>query len=121
MPANLVKGDDADAVATYVACVAGLQPAKAEAAGCGPPAGQGGGGASDPKSLFTSNCASCHTLAVAGATGTIGPNLDESDISQAAAIKQITEGGGGMPAFGDQLQRDQIDALATYIVENRGK
>jgi cytochrome c551/c552 len=36
----------------------------------------GGGNAAAGKALFASNgCGSCHTLAVAGATGTIGPDL----------------------------------------------
>ncbi|HEX6388877.1 MAG TPA: cytochrome c oxidase subunit II, partial [Solirubrobacteraceae bacterium] len=44
--------------------------------------GDEGGGETDGKTLFTeaaqpTNCASCHTLADAGATGTTGPNLDE--------------------------------------------
>ena len=30
------------------------------------------------KVIFETNCASCHTLSDAGATGTIGPNLDEA-------------------------------------------
>ena len=29
------------------------------------------------KEVFAANCVSCHTLADAGATGTVGPNLDE--------------------------------------------
>src|SRR3954454_2702740 len=43
------------------------------------PAG-GGGGAPDGKTIFTgdANCGSCHTLADAGAKGTVGPNLDEA-------------------------------------------
>ena len=31
----------------------------------------------DGKKIFSANCASCHTLKAAGATGTIGPNLDQ--------------------------------------------
>ena len=38
-----------------------------------PPAQQG----TDGKSIFSANCASCHTLKAAAATGTIGPNLDQ--------------------------------------------
>ena len=30
------------------------------------------------KTLFKSTCGSCHTLAAAGTTGTIGPNLDNA-------------------------------------------
>jgi mono/diheme cytochrome c family protein len=124
MPANLVKGDDLDAVATYVACAAGESPSRAQADGCGTPAGAGGGGGggTDPKALFSSaGCSGCHTLKAAGSTGTIGPNLDQSTISLAGAIKQINNGGGPMPAFKDKLKPDQIDALAKFIIENRGK
>ena len=32
----------------------------------------------DGSSIFAANCGSCHTLADAGTTGTVGPNLDES-------------------------------------------
>jgi cytochrome c oxidase subunit 2 len=39
----------------------------------------GGASAAAGKALFTGSagCASCHTLAAAGATGTVGPNLDQ--------------------------------------------
>src|SRR5689334_11452752 len=30
------------------------------------------------KKLFATNCASCHTLAHANSTGTVGPNLDDA-------------------------------------------
>jgi cytochrome c551/c552 len=45
-----------------------------------------GGNAAAGKSVFTSNgCASCHTFTPAGATGTIGPNLDTAPASDAKA------------------------------------
>lgn len=108
MPANLVTGQDAADVATYVASVAG-KPVEEGAAEAAPP--------SDPKQLFTQSCGSCHVLADAGTSGTIGPNLDQSKPGLDRAIDQITNGGGGMPAFGDQLSEDQIRALAEYVVE----
>jgi mono/diheme cytochrome c family protein len=84
-------------------------------------AGAGGGqGATSGQAIFSQSCASCHTLAAADATGTIGPNLDQSQIALDAAITQIIEGGGGMPPFGDTLNDQQIRAVARYIVENRG-
>ena len=46
-----------------------------------------------------SECASCHTLKAAGATGTIGPNLDQLKPSQAVVEHQVEVGGGVMPAF----------------------
>ena len=107
MPRNLVKGDAANDVAAYVAAVAANPAAKISL-----PAGAGG---NDPKLLFESNCGSCHTLSDAGTTGKIGPNLDQLKPSEAAAEKQITNGGGGMPPFKRQLTPEQIKALAAYV------
>ena len=103
------------AIASYVASVAANEEAIAQAGG-----GAGGGSADDPEGLFAANCASCHTLAAAGSSGTIGPNLDESSMDMAAIAEQIRNGGGGMPAFEGQLTDEQIDALAAWVAENRG-
>jgi outer membrane protein assembly factor BamB/cytochrome c5 len=81
------------------------------AAGSKPGAGGTGNGAS----LFTQNCASCHTLTAAHAKGTVGPNLDQLKPSKAVVVRQVTNGGGGMPAFGGRLSATQIDALAVYV------
>ena len=108
MPEDLVEGAEADAVAAYVATVAADPEAEVAL-----PAGAGG---DDPKLLFQSNCGSCHVLADAGTSGTIGPNLDQLKPSLQAAITQITNGGGGMPPFKGQLTQAQIRALAQYIV-----
>lgn len=51
------------------------------ASGCGSGVGtavSGKGDAAHGKQLFVANCASCHTLAEAKASGKIGPNLDEA-------------------------------------------
>ena len=48
----------------------------AEAGGEGAADSSSGSGPVDAKAVFTQNCSSCHTLAAAGATGTVGPNLD---------------------------------------------
>ena len=40
-------------------------------------------------SVFNSTCASCHTLAAAGSTGTVGPNLDQLKPSDALVVKQV--------------------------------
>jgi cbb3-type cytochrome c oxidase subunit III len=111
MPANLVNGQDAWDVAAYVAAVAG-KPVEGGGGEAAPPA--------EPKQLFTQTCGSCHTLADAGTTGNIGPNLDDRKPTLDRAIAQITNGGGGMPAFGDQLSEAQIKALAEYVVKVTG-
>ena len=109
MPEDLLNDADADAVALYVSVVAGNPDASI---GGGPSAG-----GDDPKSMFTSNCGSCHTLEKAGTSGTVGPNLDEAQPAFEEAVRQIRNGGGGMPAFGDQLTDEQIRALARYVSE----
>ena len=111
-PQGCVDDPDAaaDSIATYVAAVAGLPVAE----------GGGGGGGTDGKSIFTSNCGSCHTLGAAGTSGTIGPNLDESKPSRALAVDRVTNGMGAMPAFKGQLSAQQIQAVAKYVAENAG-
>jgi mono/diheme cytochrome c family protein len=91
------------------------------------PAEEGGGdGATegDPaagKEVFASaGCGSCHTLSDAGATGTVGPNLDESSVDFAAAQNQITNGGGGMQAYSGTLSEEEIANVAAYVVSARG-
>ena len=111
MPEDLLDDADADAVALYVSLVAANPDASI---GGGPAAG---GGGDDPKSMFTSNCGSCHTLEKAATSGTVGPNLDQAQPTFEAAVRQITNGGGGMPAFGEQLTDEQIRALARYVSE----
>ena len=65
--------------------------------------------------MGTSGCAGCHTLSDAGATGTIGPNLDAAQPSYDLAVERVTNGQGGMPAFGDQLTSEQIADVAAYV------
>ena len=103
-----------EAIASYVASVAANQQAIAQA-------GQQAGNASadDPKALFTSNCAGCHTFTAAGANGTVGPNLDQLSLTADRVAEQIRKGGGGMPPFEGQLTDEQIQALAEFVVENR--
>jgi cbb3-type cytochrome c oxidase subunit III len=111
MPKNLVEGEEADAVAAYVAEVAANPEAKVTL-----PAGAGG---DDPKLLFQSNCGSCHAFADAGTSGTIGPNLDRSNVGLQQAVRQIENGGGGMPAFKGQLSQKQIRTLAQYVTKQQ--
>jgi len=108
---------DMSAIAKYVASVAADERAIAEAKS---QAG-GGGGANDPKTIFTGNCGGCHTLAAAGTSGTVGPNLDAISPPLARVVEQIHKGGGGMPPFEGTLTEAQITALAKWVVANRGK
>jgi cytochrome c6 len=75
----------------------------------------------DGKSIFTANCGSCHTLADAGTTGTVGPNLDDIKPTKEKVATQVTNGGGAMPAFKDSLDEQQIQAVADYVSSAAGK
>ena len=103
--ANYLTEEQLRNVAAYVAAVAGTGAKAAEA---------------DPKAMFAASCGSCHTLADAGTTGTVGPNLDDAKPSLEKAIAQITNGGAVMPPFKGQLSEAQIKALAEYVVQATG-
>jgi outer membrane protein assembly factor BamB/mono/diheme cytochrome c family protein len=82
-----------------------------------PEAGAGGDEAqlTMGKTAFTTNCAGCHTLSEAGTTGSVGPNLDDLMPDFSLVVKQVTNGGGGMPAFGGILTKAEIEAIAKYV------
>lgn len=125
MPADIFEGQDAEDVATYVASVAGLDANGNPFDPANPPKpstpGDGDGG-TDGESIFASaGCGGCHTLAAAGSSGTVGPSLDQAKPSKELAVDRITNGLGGMPSFEGQLSEEQIDAVATFVVENAGK
>ncbi len=109
MPANLVKGADADAVSAYVAEVAGV------------PGKGGGGNLTSGKDIFAANCGSCHTLAAAGTSGTIGPSLDDLKPDFARVQRQVINGGSIMPAFKGKLTAAQITSVAKYVSSVAGK
>jgi len=75
-----------------------------------------GGDAAAGKTVFVSaGCGSCHTLADAGATGTVGPNLDEAKPSEALVVDRVTNGKGVMPPFAGQLSETEIQDVAAYV------
>jgi len=111
MPADLVTGDDVDAVAAYVASVAG-KPGAAQ---------PGGSQATGGKDIFTANCGSCHTLADAGTAGTVGPNLDDAKPPRALVVERVTNGKSPMPSFKGTLTDAQIQAVADYVSSAAGK
>src|SRR3712207_3594249 len=73
------------------------------------------------KQVFTSNCGGCHTLADAGTNGQNAPNLDELKPDKASVQRQVTNGGGGMPAFKDKLSAEQIEQVSTYVSSVAGQ
>jgi cbb3-type cytochrome c oxidase subunit III len=122
MPANIFEGQDAEDVASYVASVAGLDAEGNPIDPSNPPKPAPPGGGTDGKAIFASaGCGGCHTLAAAGASGTVGPNLDDAKPSKELAIDRVTNGQGGMPSFEGQLSEAQIEAVATFVAENAGQ
>ena len=96
----------------------------------------GGGNVAAGKALFASNgCATCHTFAPAGSSGTIGPNLDtapaqdakaDGNMNLAAFVKQsitdpsayIAKGfkDGLMPKNFGSLPASKINDLVAFVL-----
>ena len=112
MPQNLVTGQDAEDVAAYVASVAGSSPASG---------GKSSQLGTNGKAIFSTDCAGCHTLKAAGATGTVGPNLDQLKPADAIVQRQVTNGGAIMPSFKGKLSPAQIAAVAKFVSSSAGK
>lgn len=79
------------------------------------------GDATAGKAVFASaGCGSCHTLSAAGATGAVGPNLDQSKPTTELVVTRATKGQGGMPPFGESLSAQQIADVAAYVTQSTG-
>ena len=73
------------------------------------------------KAIFSkAGCVSCHTLKAAGATGTVGPNLDQVKPDYRLATARITNGKGVMPSFKSQLSAQEISNVAAFVVTSTG-
>ena len=80
------------------------------------------GAAGDPvagKQIFLTvaqpSCSGCHTLSDAGASGSIGPNLDAASPSYDKVVERVTDGQGVMPSFSGSLSEQQIQDVAAYV------
>jgi len=97
MPARLYSGQAAEDVAAYVGKVAAVpghdtgQLAQVGAVSGTTPA--------DGKALFTGigGCGACHTLAAAGTTGTVGPNLSQRLVSDCSTPQSKRIRGATLP------------------------
>jgi mono/diheme cytochrome c family protein len=134
MPAELVKGQDAEDVAAYVGFAAARKGSDEGAL-----ASAGLAQAKTGEQIFTAaGCAGCHQFAPAGSNGTIGPSLDELK-TQAGNIEpgksaeeyvreSLTDPGAflvqgypnAMPAFEGRLTDEQIQALVDYLLQTGG-
>jgi heme/copper-type cytochrome/quinol oxidase subunit 2 len=83
-----------------------------EAAAAGAPNAEAG------EEVFAENCSTCHGATGHGGNG--GPDLTTMPKAkeQAGAEEQVTNGGGGMPAFSGTLSEEEISNVAAYVVED---
>jgi mono/diheme cytochrome c family protein len=145
MPENIAVGKDAADIAAFVSKYAGgpqggkeatqqAQPTNTQQkttpqqttstpqqTTSTPAAGGEEQAAAQGKQIFTSNCAVCHTLSDANASGKVGPNLDDLKPDKQTVQQKVTAGGGGMPSFRGQLQEDEINAVAQYVSSVAGQ
>jgi mono/diheme cytochrome c family protein len=85
---------------------------------------QGGGGeaaAGNPEAgqeVFATNCSICHGSDGHGGNG--GPDLRTMPKAktEAGAIEQVTNGGGGMPPFKGTLSEEEIENVAAYVTQD---
>jgi mono/diheme cytochrome c family protein len=134
MPADLLSGTDLDDVASYIGEVAG----NPKFPGPNLPNLPGA------QVFSQNNCAGCHTMQAAGASGTTGPDLDKvigtvtqtqggkDDLKTAPGIRQaiinpnktIAPGypSGVMPqTFGQSINSQDLDALVQFLIQCHGK
>jgi mono/diheme cytochrome c family protein len=140
MPSMLVKGQGAQDIAAYVAAVAS-EPGQDTGALAAAVAQKVAPTAANGKAIFTGvgGCGSCHTLAAAGTTGTVGPNLNTLKEACATPASQAARGStlqkcietaitdpykyipagyhsGIMPStFSKTLSPSQIQALVAFL------
>lgn len=114
MDPNIVTGQEREDVAAYIASVAGKPVQGGDATG--------GVASTDGKEIFASaGCVACHTLKDAGASGQVGPNLDQAKPAKALVVDRVTSGQGAMPSFKGKLNDAQIQAVADYVSSAAGK
>lgn len=70
--------------------------------------------------FLTEPCGSCHTLADAGTTGSVGPNLDSSPPPYELVVDRVTNGRAAMPSFAGRLSDEQIADVAAYVSSAAG-
>jgi cytochrome c6 len=79
------------------------------------PAVEGDPAAGKQVFLGVAACGGCHTLADAGSSGAVGPNLDDAQPSEELVLDRVTNGQGGMPSFSSTLNEQQIADVAAYV------
>ena len=71
--------------------------------------------------LQNKQCRDCHSLD--GVGGLRGPELDSvaTRLTEDQLIRQVLQGGGNMPAYGNSLNPSETKALVSFLMTLRGK
>ncbi len=70
------------------------------------------------RSLYISNCASCHGGAGGGGRGTkLADGAVVASLTEEEHIAVVTDGRNAMPAFGARLTAEEIEAVVAYTRE----
>jgi len=97
--------------------------------GCGAVGRVTSGDPSQGKQLFTDKCGSCHTLADAKSTGTVGPNLDDafsSDKQQGFSPQTMADVVRGQIAYPEEpmpansVEGTDADDVSVYVAKCAG-
>lgn len=70
------------------------------------------------RDLFNMACSRCHGVDLSGVPDVappLGSGSEAVEESDARLVRQVAEGGGGMPRFGGVLTPGQIDAVIAFI------
>lgn len=66
--------------------------------------------------VYETNCASCHTSeGVGSAAGRPLTDIALQEPDRSVHIDSVTNGRGGMPAFGAALSEEEIDSVVSYV------
>ena len=106
------QGGNVQTTATQAATTTETQAAHTETRAAQPPVVPG-------QDLFASTCGACHTLAAAGTTGTVGPNLDDLKPDQGTVQSAIQSGPGVMPP--NLLTGAQAQQVAAFVATSAGR
>lgn len=101
--------------------------------------GGGAGGAVSGEAVFAeAGCGGCHVFGPAGASGEVGPGLDDLEAAAAEAgqpvedfvreaivepDKTVADGfqpGVMPPSYGESLEAEELDALVEYLIAGQG-
>ena len=91
-------------------------PASTEQTTTTGPSAPAGDAAAGEAVFASAGCGGCHTLAAAGSSGNVGPNLDDAKPDLALVIDRVTNVKSPMPSFKGQLSEKQIQDVAAYVV-----